>query len=215
MEAHPFAPRQAPAGVADDRYVRILANTGGSIPDGTYLTDLWHSDVSWARRPSKLSILCAVQVPPVGGDTLWADMGSALDGLGGELRDALEGRRAVHDFMPALGAGLDPADLAGYRERYPAVEHPVVRTHPISGEKVLYVNEMFTTHLVGSDVRQSRELIALLAAQAWRPDHQCRFRWSPGAVAIWDNRSTQHYATRAYEPPRVMRRTSVVGEIPA
>jgi taurine dioxygenase len=122
---------------------------------------------------------------------------------------------AVHDFASSFGQAMDPAELARMRTQFPPAEHPVVRTHPETGRRTLYVNEIFTSHIVGLDLSESDELLAHLCAQARVPEYQCRFHWTPGAIAFWDNRATQHYAVSDYWPAaRVMERVTVIGDAP-
>ncbi len=207
LEHHPFL------GANEDQpeLVRLAkdANVGG-------YENIWHSDVTWRERPALGAVLRAIEVPPVGGDTLWADMAAAYEGLDPAVRDQIDGLEAVNDFMLSFGQALRSDDLAAAREKFPAVSHPVVRTHPESGEKILYVNRIFTSHIVGMDEGCSEELLAGLFAQAEVPEYQMRLAWAPGTVAMWDNRATQHYATSDYWPQRrVMERAAIVGDRPS
>jgi len=177
--------------------------------------NIWHSDVSWRRVPSLGSVLRAIEVPEVGGDTLWCDMEAAWQGLPDALRERIEGLEAVHDFAHSFGLMLSPDELARRREQFPPATHPVVRTHPESGRRCLYVNAIFTSHVVDMAPEESRALLAELYAQARVPEYQCRLRWSRGTVAFWDNRSTQHYAASDYWPDRrVMERVTIIGDRP-
>ena len=161
------------------------------------------------------AMLRAVEVPAIGGDTLWADMAAAYDGLPATVRGRIDGLRAVHDFSFSFGAAMPPEDLAGFRARFPAVEHPVVRVHPETGRRTLFVNPVFTSHLVGVDPDEGEELLRLLFHQAEVPEYQCRLTWRRGTVALWDNRATQHYAVNDYHPQRrVMERVAVRGDVP-
>jgi taurine dioxygenase len=154
-------------------------------------------------------------VPPVGGDTLWADMGAAYDWLDDDIKARIDQMVAVHDWIHTFGRGMDAATREALRPDFPPVEHPVVRTHPETGRKTLYVNVAFTQHIVGLDPVQSAELLDHLYRQATHPELQCRFRWTPGDVAFWDNRSTQHYAASDYYPQRrVMQRITIIGGQP-
>jgi taurine dioxygenase len=154
-------------------------------------------------------------VPDVGGDTLWADMGAAYDCLDDELKARIDGLTAVHDWYTNFGLAMSPEERDGLRPEFPAVEHPVVRTHPETGRKTLYVNGAFTQHVVGLEPAESRELLHLLYRQATYPEYQCRWRWTAGDLAIWDNRATQHYAASDYWPQRrIMERITVVGDRP-
>ena len=207
LEEHPFLP-------AKSGYEMIIRFAKDDAVRG--VENIWHSDVSWRERPSLGSVLRAVEVPRVGGDTLFADMVAAYEGLGGKLKAQIDGLVAVHDFTQSFGAGLDPKTLAEKQKEFPAVEHPVVRTHPATGEKSIYVNAVFTSHIVGMDRRESDGLIDTLCRQATIPEYQCRFRWEKNSVAFWDNRAVQHYAASDYWPqPRIMERVTVIGERPA
>jgi taurine dioxygenase len=160
--------------------------------------NIWHSDVTWRQIPSLGSILRAIEVPALGGDTMWADMALAYDGLPARIRDRVDGLTAIHDFADSFGQGMAPERLARMREEFPPAEHPVIRVHPETGRRTIYVNEIFTSRIVGLE-----------------PEYQCRFRWEPNSIAFWDNRSTQHYAISDYWPAaRVMDRVTIVGDRP-
>jgi taurine dioxygenase len=121
----------------------------------------------------------------------------------------------VHDFTRSFGSGLSPDDLARMQQKYPAVAHPVIRTHPATGRRLLYVNRVFTDRIDGLGDEEGRELLEFLYDQARHPEYQCRLRWRPGTVAFWDNRATQHYASADYYPHnRVMERVTIVGDQP-
>ncbi len=176
----------------------------------------WHSDVSWREVPSMGAILRAVEVPPSGGDTLFCDMYAAYEGLDDDVKASIEHLVAVHDYSQVFGVVIPPEKKEEMRATYPPVEHPVVRTHPETGRKLLYVNRFFVHHIVGLDRDESDRLIDKLARRAEVVEYQCRFRWEPHSVAFWDNRATQHYAASDYWPARrVMERASVIGERPA
>ena len=206
LEIHPFIP----ANPDQPELVRFAKEaTVGGFENG------WHSDVSWRARPSLGAVLHAVEVPAVGGDTLFADMYAAYDGLDPDLRELVDGLTAVHDFSMVFGHTVKAADRVAMREQYPPVEHPVVRTHPDTGRKLVYVNRFFVDHIVGMDRDESNALIDRLARTAETVEYQCRFRWEEHSVAFWDNRAVQHYASSDYWPEhRVMERASIVGEAP-
>jgi taurine dioxygenase len=177
--------------------------------------NIWHSDVSWRQLPSLGSVLRAIEVPAIGGDTLWCDMEAAYEGLSKETRDRFDGAVAVHDFVHSFGLALSGDELAKRREQFPPAAHPVFRTHPESGRRCIYVNPIFTSHVDGASEAESDALLDELYAQARIPEYHCRLRWSPGTVAFWDNRSTQHYAVSDYWPlPRVMERVTIIGDRP-
>jgi len=175
----------------------------------------WHSDVTWRPEPSLGSMLRARAVPPVGGDTLFADMHAAYEGLPQELRDEIDGLIAIHDFTRVFGRFVDDEKKQEMMRRYPSVEHPVVRTHPETGRKGIYVNAAFTVAIKGVSDSDSERLLQRLYRQAAVPEYQCRFRWRADSIAFWDNRSTQHYAVSDYYPQvRLMERVTIVGDRP-
>jgi taurine dioxygenase len=206
-----------------DLEVHPLTPEGQSHPDVFVLPaggkhgapGVWHSDVTWRPEPSLGSILRAVDLPPVGGDTLWADMHAAYALLDDATKARLDGLVALHDYARVFGFGQGDTVQARMRAEHPTVEHPIVRTHPETGAKALYVNAAFTCGIRGMDAEGSRALLQQLEHQAWLPDVQCRFRWQPGSVAFWDNRATQHCVSNDFLPARrVMERVTVVGDRP-
>ncbi|MEY2884933.1 MAG: Alpha-ketoglutarate-dependent taurine dioxygenase [Pseudomonadota bacterium] len=202
LEIHPATPRDQP----DPEILRIAHG-----PDSRGNENYWHSDVTWREKPSLGSILRAIEVPAVGGDTLFADMHAAYLQLSPEMQRFVCGLTAVHDIARVFAGrlGKAPADL---HAKYPPVEHPVVRTHPETGLPCLYVNTAFTSHIKGLSPKESEWLLAHLYAQAANPEIQCRFRWQPGSIAFWDNRSSQHLAASDYFPAvRIMERVTVAG----
>ena len=182
-------------------------------------TDVWHSDTTFRKNPTKYTILRCQIMPKVGGDTLWADMTAAYDGLSEQFKRMIEGMRAVHDFknfrVLFTKSEEDQAKLRRMEELFPNPSHPVVRTHPVSGRKAIFVNPQFTLHIEGLKAAESRAILDVLFAQAQVPEYQFRLRWAPGTIVFWDNRSTQHYAANDYYPERRrMERTAVVGDVP-
>ena len=205
LEIHPVTPK-------DQEQPEVFV-----IPAGGKFRapDNWHSDVTWRPEPSLGSILRAVELPPLGGDTLWADMGKAYDLLDDDTKAQIDGRKATHDFASAFGYGKPPEVQERMRAEHPTVEHPIVRTHPETGRKTLYVNVGFTRSIVGMDDAEGKPLLDRLYRQASIVDVQCRFRWQPGSVAFWDNRATQHIVSNDFLPARrVMERVTVVGDKP-
>ena len=176
--------------------------------------DQWHSDNSFMAHPPLGSMLRCVQLPPSGGgDTCFSSAYAAYESLPQPLRDLVDGLEAVHDItkplQKAIRDGHTTLDLAETQKRWPPVTHPVVIVHPETGRRALYVNRNSTTHIVGLTERQNEALLPLLCDQFRSPDLQCRFRWEPGSVAFWDNRSVQHYAVADYTERRVMRRVTI------
>jgi taurine dioxygenase len=182
-------------------------------------TDVWHSDTTFRRNPTKYTILRCQIMPEVGGDTLWANMETVYDELSDTFKKMIAGLRAVHDFQNFRvlfkKTEEDQAKLRKMEELFPNPSHPVVRTHPVTGRKCIYVNPQFTVRIEGLEPAESRAILDVLFAQVHVPEYQFRVRWKPGTVVFWDNRSTQHYAANDYYPERRrMERTAVVGDVP-
>jgi taurine dioxygenase len=177
--------------------------------------DEWHSDNTFMSKPPMGSILRAVQLPAVGGDTCFANMHAAYEALSPPLRDFVDGLRAVHDITKpmrkAITAGHTTLDLSEMQERWPPIEHPVVMVHPETGRRGLFVNRNSTTHIAGVSERENDVLLPLLLDHVRSPEFQCRFHWETDSVAFWDNRSVQHYAVADYTQRRVMHRVTVDG----
>lgn len=185
---------------------------GSSAPS---FENVWHSDVSFRERPALGAVLQLREVPEVGGETMWADMAAAYDNLPDEVKARIDGATAVHDYIPGFMRFYTQEQLTPYQELYPPMEHPVVRTHPETGRRLLYVNTSFTTHITGMDRAESDRLLSFLVRQAHVPEYQVRFRWQPGDIAFWDNRATQHYALDDYHPQRrVAERVAIQGDRP-
>ncbi len=185
-------------------------------PESTRVNgDDWHSDVSCDAEPPMGSILRLFEVPPSGGDTLFANMYAAHDALSAPMQAFLSGLTAVHDGGPNY---VDRARRAGIYKPdkvFPAHEHPVVRTHPETGRKALFVNRIFTQSIVGVTREESRAILDFLFQHIARPDFQCRFRWEKDSVAFWDNRCTLHHAMWDYYPEvRQGYRVTIKGDRP-
>ncbi|MZD08550.1 taurine dioxygenase [Streptomyces sp. SID5785] len=184
-----------------------------------------HCDATWRAHPPMGAVLRCVETPAVGGDTIWVDMAEAYRRLPAHIRTQIDGLRARHSIEASFGAVLPPDERRRLKERYPDPEHPVVRTHPETGEKILFVNA-FTTHFVNhhtpDNVRFGQDhapganlLMNYLISQAAVPEYQVRWRWTANSVALWDNRSTQHYAVQDYWPAvRKMERAGIAGDRP-
>ncbi len=183
----------------------------------------WHTDATWREKPPMACVLRCVECPPVGGDTMWANMALAYEKLPQHIKDQIAGLRARHSIEASFGAAMPIEKRLALKAQYPDAEHPVVRTHPESGEKVLFVNS-FTTHFTNfhtaENVRVGQDyspggamLLAYLISQARIPEYQLRWRWQANDVAMWDNRSTQHYAVMDYPPShRKMERAAIIGD---
>ncbi len=181
-------------------------------------TDIWHSDNTFMAEPPLGSILKAIKLPSTGGDTCFASAFAAYDALSDAMKTFLGGLRAVHDLTKTLeranAAGHTNADVAAILEKSPPVEHPVIRTHPVSGRKALFVNANSTTRIVGLSERESALLLPFLCDHIRAPEFQCRFHWEPNSIAFWDNRSAQHLAVADYHERRVMHRVTIQGDKP-
>jgi taurine dioxygenase len=184
----------------------------------------WHSDFSFLETPPQASILYAEQVPPVGGDTLWIDMAQALRTLPRELREALQGRMAIHSGTP-YGIRHAPEQSAQFRgsieiernnpEADRETRHPAICRHPQTGEALLFVNPTYTTRIEGLSNAHSERLLAKLHQHYTRPEYGCRFKWSEGSLVMWDNRSTLHCAVNDYDGyRRCLYRTTIAGQVP-
>lgn len=202
----------------------------GDVPKEIYaldsqdngFADVWHTDVTFVTRPPAISILRALELPPTGGDTNWADSQAAYDSLSAGVQALIDPLTAVHDGTREFGYYLaqrrmgrgNEWDGATVTELVP-VEHPVVRVHPETGRKGLFVNPGFTSHIVGVSDAESRHLLDLLYAHLTKPEHLVRHRWRAGDVTLWDNRSTAHYANRDYGTQRrIMHRITLGGDVP-
>jgi len=182
---------------------------------------IWHTDVTFLAEPAMGAILTAQQVPPFGGDTCWASGIAAFEALSRPMQALLDGLTATHDFaksFPLERFGNDAQALARWeqtRRQHPPLSHPVVRTHPVSGRRALFVSDGFTTHINELSTAESRALLDLLFAHSTRPEFCVRWQWRQGDVAFWDNRVTQHYAIDDYRPQRrVMHRATIMGDRP-
>jgi taurine dioxygenase len=210
LEVHPFRPE------GEFPEIMVLDNH----KDNPVLsTDVWHSDTTFRVRPTRYTILRCQIMPKTGGDTLWADMTAAYNGLSETFQRMITGLQAVHDFknfrVLFKNTDEDRARLKRMEELYPNPTHPVVRTHPVTGAKILFVNPQFTLAIKGLAEDESRGLLDILFRQAQIPEYQFRHRWQPGDIVFWDNTATQHYAANDYYPDRRrMERTAVIGDVP-
>ena len=185
----------------------------------------WHTDGTWREAPPLGAVLRCRECPPVGGDTMWANMALAYENLPAHVKEQIAGLRARHSIEASFGAAMPIEKRLALKSQFPDAEHPVVRTHPETGEKVLFVNG-FTTHFTnfhtparvrfGQDNNPgAADLLRYLVTQAAIPEYQVRWRWKKNSVAIWDNRSTQHYAVMDYPPcHRRMDRATIIGDPP-
>ena len=185
----------------------------------------WHCDATWREKPPLGAVLRCIESPSVGGDTIWANMARAYEDLPADIKQRIEGLYARHSIEASFGARMPIEKRHALKAQFPDAEHPVVSTHPETGEKVLFVNS-FTTHFTNFHTSENvrfgqdyapggAQLLHYLIGRAAIPEYQVRWRWAPGSIAIWDNRCTQHYAVMDYWPAaRKMERAGIVGDKP-
>lgn len=212
LHIHPVYPH-AP-GVDE---IIVLDTHNENPPDN----DNWHTDVTFIDTPPAVAILAAKQLPDCGGDTLWSSGIAAWEALSGGMKSLLRGLQGEHDFRKSFPEHKFRHTEQEHQRWLQAVIanpprlHPAVRTHPVTGRESLFINEGFTTRLVGVTQKESEALLNFLFTHIARPEFQVRWRWRVGDVAIWDNRVTQHYANADYLPQRrIMHRATVLGDIP-
>jgi len=190
-----------------------------STPEKPTKIEAWHADMTFREHPPMAAILKSVIIPAKGGDTLWASMTSAYNGLSSRLQNFLEGLTAVHDFSYGFKESLveegGTERLAEAATANPPVRHPVIRTHPETGKKLIFVNSLFTTHIEGLHIKESEALLSFLYEHITIPEYSCRFQWQAHSIAIWDNRSTQHKPINDYFPAhRRLERITIDGDKP-
>ena len=212
LHTHPLYP-----GVPEAPELFTLDNHQANPTDN----DSWHTDVTFIETPPKAAILHAHLLPASGGDTIWSNMKAAFEALSPSFRDYLTTLDAVHDFargFPASGVVAGNAGAETHARAVaanPPVTHPVVRTHPETGEDGLFVNYTFTDRIVGLTRKESDAILGMLFEHIQKPEFLVRWRWSENAIAFWDNRVTQHYAVNDYLPARrVMVRATILGDRP-
>ncbi|WP_339544855.1 taurine dioxygenase [Pseudomonas sp. RA_35y_Pfl2_P32] len=212
LHIHPLYPN-----VPEQPEVLILDTAETDVRDNA----IWHTDVTFLPTPALGAVLSAKLLPAFGGDTLWASGIAAYEALSEPLKVLLQGLSATHDFVksfPLERFGNTPQALEQWqatRKKNPPLSHPVIRTHPVSGRKSLFVNEGFTTRINELSDSESDAILKLLFAHATRPEFTLRWRWQTNDVAFWDNRVTQHFAVDDYRPARrVMHRATVLGDVP-
>ncbi|NNN25183.1 taurine dioxygenase [Pseudomonas nitroreducens] len=212
LHIHPIYPSSP-----EQREVIVLDTAVTDVRDNA----IWHTDVTFLETPALGAVLAAKQLPPFGGDTLWASGIAAFEALSKPLQQLLDGLTATHDIsksFPQERFGATDADLARLEEarrKNPPRSHPVIRTHPVTGRKALFVSDGFTTRINELEPAESRAILDLLFAHFARPEFTVRWRWKENDVAFWDNRVTQHYAVDDYRPQRrVMHRATILGDKP-
>lgn len=215
LHIHPFIPAHE-----DQPEIIVL---GGKTPGpGPYArnSNVWHTDLTYSQEPPMGSILHGVEIPESGGDTMFADLTAAYDGLSDRLQSLFSDMIAVHSMSATktrqeLTSAQQIKEVQWSLEKVPPAEHPVVRTHPDTGRKCLFVSRHFTSYLKDVTERESDALLSLLHGHIDQPEYQCRFRWQKNSVAFWDNRCTQHYAVADYHEIRRMHRVTICGPRPS
>jgi len=218
LEDHPVA------GSDPDNPGLVRIYKSPDAPNDRY-ENSWHTDATWREKPPFGCVLRCIECPPVGGDTMWANMVEAYGRLPEHVKSQIADLRARHSIEASFGAAMPIEKRLALKAQYPDAEHPVVRTHPETGERILFVNA-FTTHFTnyhtpervrfGQDANPGAALLLnYLVSQAFIPEYQVRWRWKPNSMAMWDNRSTQHYAVMDYPPcHRKMERAGIIGDQP-
>jgi taurine dioxygenase len=191
LEAHPNLKNPF---TAHTELFELAATHGG-------VADEWHTDLTFRPDPAILSVLQMKKCPPVGGDTMWASLYAAYDELSAPIQSLCDGLTALHDALP-------------HNHPEQMTIHPVVRVHPETGRKALYVNEHFTRRLVELNATESQALLDYLTRWVTNPRFTVRYRWSEGTIAVWDNRCTQHFVLNDFEGERVIHRVTVMGDHP-
>lgn len=180
--------------------------------------DNWHCDATFMREPPLGAILRPIELPRSGGDTCFANMVAAYEALSPTLRSMLDGLTAVHDLTPQLrisvARGLSPEGFDTLQKKWPPVEHPVVRTHPVTGRKSLYLNRNTGSKLVGLTEPENDVVLPFLLDHVRSPEFQCRIRWEMDCIAFWDNRCVQHCGVPDFSERRVMHRVTIAGDKP-
>ncbi len=211
LSIHPFSPNQP-----EMPEMIVLDNDGQNLP---LSTDVWHSDEMFREDPPMGTILRADIVPPLGGDTLFSSMTAAYAGLSDHMQQLISDLEAVNDFLPwrrlFKNTPENRQQLHDMETRFPNPNHPVVRIHPVTGRKALFVSPQFTLRINGMSDTESRHVLNILFDQAKVPEYQLRVKWRPNSMVFWDNRSVQHYATHDYLPHRRrMERITIKGDQP-
>ena len=189
LEGHPNLKNKT---VTHPKIFELAASTGG-------IADEWHTDITYQDSPAIMSVLHMVKCPEIGGDTMWSNLNAAYEALSDPLKDLCEGITALHDASPH-----------GRPDK--TAIHPVVRLHPVSGKKVLYVNEHFTRRIVEMTMDESDMLLSHLTKWVTQPQFTVRYHWTEGTIAMWDNRSTQHYVVNDFDGERIIQRVTVMGD---
>ena len=214
LHIHPYIPNRE--GYSEILQLKSKADGPG---DMAYQSNTWHTDLMYQAEPPMGCILRAIEVPQAGGDTMWNNLYAAYDALSKPMREFLDGKIPIHYIaisMPAdfLEQKWSAKQVERFHELTPPVEHPVVRTHPETGRKCLFINRNFTSHIKGLMRSESDALVAFLLQHIEQPEFAVRFHWAKDSIAMWDNRCTQHYAVVDYNIQRTMDRVTICGDRP-
>jgi len=214
LHIHPYIPHRE--GYPEVLQLKSKADGPG---DMAYQSNTWHTDLTYQAEPPMGCILRAIEVPQAGGDTMWNNLYAAYDALSQPMREFLDSKIAIHYIamsMPAdfLEQKWSAKQVERFHEVTPPVEHPVVRTHPETGRKCLFINRNFTSHIKGLTRPESDALVAFLLQHIEQPEFAVRFHWAKNSIAMWDNRCTQHYAVVDYNLQRTMDRVTICGDRP-
>ncbi|MDE0066846.1 MAG: TauD/TfdA family dioxygenase [Acidimicrobiaceae bacterium] len=208
LEVHPFTDN-------DEDHPEVVVLEAGGASGKTFVAAGWHSDVTWRAEPSMGSILRGRIVPPVGGDTCFADATAAYQRLSDGWKQRVDDLHAIHDYSRVFADRVKPSETDKIRAQYPPQRHPVIRTHPVTGARGIYTNIGFTSHIDGVSEEESLEILRHLERAIWNPSVQCRVRWDVDTFVMWDNRCVQHAATADFLPEhRLMERVTIVGDRP-
>jgi taurine dioxygenase len=214
LHVHPYIPN-----LEDYPEIIKLQSADDGPGEMAYQSNTWHTDLTYSAEPPMASILYGVVVPEAGGDTMWNNLYAAYEGLSPRMRDFIENLTAMHNIVTSMPANFmeqswAPNQLKRLQDITPPVEHPVIRTHPETGRKCLFVNRNFTSHINELSRFESDSLLRLLYEHIEQPEYVVRFHWREGSLAMWDNRCTQHYALTDYRSLRIMHRVTVCGDRP-
>jgi taurine dioxygenase len=212
LHIHPFIPNLP----GHEEIIRLWAESGDE--ENLRLANAWHPDLSYTSDPPLAAILRARQVPSRGGDTMWVNLYKAYDTLSDRMKEFIQDLKAVHDVTKTYRR--QELQQKGGAERYwntfqksPPVEQPLVKVHPETGKKLLYISQLTTTHIVDLNPAESDAILEMLFKHLEWKELQCRFYWEKDSIAMWDNRCTVHYAVRDYTEPREMHRVTVLGDV--
>ena len=214
LHVHPYIPM-----LAGHPEVIKLESADDGPGEMAYQSNTWHTDLTYTAEPPMGSMLHGIKVPEAGGDTMFLNLYASYEALSDTMKSLVDGLIAVHDIVASMPSDFmrqswAPKQLANLQKVTPPVEHPVVRTHPETKRKCLFVNRNFTSHIKGMTLPESNAVLSFLLEHIEQPEFQCRFHWENKSLAFWDNRCTQHYAVNDYRSKRRMHRVTICGERP-